>query len=133
MSALDHEPVDDPVEQEVVIVVRDRQPGEVVPVLGRVLVQLDADGSHAGDDIENGLLGQPVLVVGRRNGIRLRGFGAGFGGGRLRRFGRQGIGRVPVGAMPSPAAAGGSQENDEDKRERAFHITSQSSFLPGIS
>ena len=65
VAALDHESGDDPVEKDVVIQAREGQPGEILPVLGRVLVQFDADGTHGRDDVENRLLRQPAPGIGQ--------------------------------------------------------------------
>ena len=133
VAALDHEPVDDPVEQDAVIVVREGQPDEVVPVLGRVLVQFDADGAHGSDNVEDRFLGQTTLEVVQRDGVSLRSFQAGLGSRSLGRIGRQGIGLVSVGIFPMPASAGGGQENEDREREIALHLTNRWGFLPGTA
>ena len=125
VAALNHESVDDPVEQDIVIVMREGQLDEVVPVLGRVLVQLDADGAHGGDDVEDGLLGELAPGFGQRGRVGLLVLRAFLGRRRFQGRGRQRVGRVSLG-LPSPAASAGDGEEGQDGEcETVLHITSR--------
>ena len=120
IAALDHESVDDPVEQDSVIVMRERQAGKVVPVLGRVLVQFDPDRSHGRDDVEDGFLGQlvPAGDLRQRIGFRSNGLGLRL----LRGFRRKRVRRGPVAILlPVPPPAGDGRQDQDGQDCISFH------------
>ena len=107
VSALNHESVNDAVEQEAVVVSGQRQFLKIVPVPGRVLVQFYPDGAQVGDNIKNGL---------RRKGFRRLLGGYGVGG-----FYREFFDRLD---FFDPAFATGHQGQNERNIQILLHILS---------